>query len=108
MIRFFSFVLSLILLISSTKVWSSSFTDNLRAEEVESTEERAEGQISSFTASYFSKVRKPLVTPVTRLIFSSNFNSIQVDDCLVHLALNRYQLKNKNKPTHIINQVFLI
>lgn len=108
MTRFFSLVLTLIFLISSTMVWSSSFTDNLRAEEVESTEERAEGQTSSFAASYFSKVRKPLVTPVVRLIRYSNFNSVQVDDCLTHIALNRYQLKNTIKPIHITKQVFLI
>lgn len=108
MIRFFSLALTLIFLISSTMVWSSSFTDNLRAEEgLESTEERAEGE-TSFAASYFLKVRKPLITPVARLINSSNFNSVQVDDCLVHIALNQYPLKNINKPIHIAIQVFLI
>ena len=99
--RFFSLVLTLIFLISSTMVWSSSFTDNLRTEEVESTEERAEGEVTSFAASYFSKVRKPFVTPVARLINSFNFNSVQVDDYLAHLALNRHYLKKTNKPIYI-------
>ncbi|MBX2895446.1 MAG: hypothetical protein KF763_08385 [Cyclobacteriaceae bacterium] len=109
MTRYFSFVLTLIILISGTMVWSSSFTDNQRAEEgVEPTEERTEGEVSSFAASYFSKVRKPSVKPVAGLISSSHHNSVQVDDLLAHTALYRYQTKNTNKPIYIFKQVFLI
>jgi hypothetical protein len=109
MTRYLSFVLTLMILISGTMVWSSKFTGKQLAKEgVETTEERTEGEVTSYVASYFSKVRKPLVTPVAQLILSSSFNSVQVDTCLTHIALNRYQLKNTNKPIYITKQVFLI
>jgi hypothetical protein len=109
MIRFFSFVLTLIFLISSTMVWSSSSVGNQHLKKgIESTEERTEIETSSLATTYFSKIRKPILTPVTNLINFFNFNSVQVDSLFAHIALNRYQLKNTNKPIHITKQVFLI